>query len=275
MGERTYIPPKFPSFVENLPEAEYHGDPATLSVSGAKTLLRSPKLYRYEQLNPKHSKAFDVGTLIHALVLGQPHTITVKDWDGRTTAGKNRAAEVEAQGLTVVSADDWDLAHAAADAVRINHIANKLLSDGRAEVSAYAIDPFTEVPIRGRFDWLRDDGWIIDLKTTKDAEPSEFAKSIANFKYHMQAAWYIDLARANGVDVKGFRFVAVEKTPPYLVSVVELTEEAISFGAELGHKARQMWAECRESDYWPDWGHDLVDDIVTVDLPRWAYKAVA
>ena len=256
----------------NLPESEYHADTTSLSATGAKTLLRSPAEYRHKLDHPMRTAALELGTLFHALVLGQPHTITVQDWDGRTTAGKARKAEVEQAGLTVISQADWDTAHRMADAVSVHRVADQLFSDGKPEVSAYATDPFTNVPMRGRMDWLREDGWIIDLKSTRDACPDEFAKSCANFGYHVQAAWYMELARANGVDVQGFRFVAVEKTAPHLVSVIELSERAIRHGSELGHQARVIWRECVDSGDWPAWGQAPNDDVVVLDLPRWAYR---
>ena len=41
-------------FHEAIPEAEYHADRDSLSVSGAKTLLKAPAIFRHQQDHPVH-----------------------------------------------------------------------------------------------------------------------------------------------------------------------------------------------------------------------------
>lgn len=261
--------------VHDKPEAEYHADRSTLSSTGAKTLIRSPRQFRYQLDHPKRSTpSMMMGTLTHALVFDQPHTFTPKDWDGRTKIGKEREAEVTKLGLTPISADDWRTAHAMADAVRSNSDADGLFSDGRAEVSAYGTDPETGVAMRGRFDWWRDDGRIIDLKTTEDASPSGFARSVASFRYHLQADWYPTLGGLNDCDVDEFVFVVVEKDSPHLVGIYRLDAAALTAGRKLAMRAREVYRDCVEAeglfglDAWPDWGPSNESD--TLSLPRWA-----
>lgn len=261
------------------PEAEYHADRGSLSSTGAKAILRSPRQFRHQLDHPKQISAGPLGTLTHALVLGQPHNLTVKDWDGRTTAGKARAAEVEAAGLQVIDADDWRLAHDMALAVERHPVASKLFGEGEAEVSAYGEDPETGVQRRGRFDWWRHDGRIIDLKTAQDASPSGFARAVASYKYHVQDAWYSDLAALNGRPVDKFIFVAVEKSAPHLIGIYELDRAAILAGATLADRACQVYRDCMEAEAlfgpeaWPEWARPG-DPIQTLTLPRWSMTEV-
>lgn len=265
--------------IHDLDEQTYHSARDSLSSTGAKTLLRSPRQFRHSWDHPKRISAGPVGTLTHALVLGQPHNLVVKDWDARTKEGKARAAEVEELGLEVISAEDWKLAHDMAAAVAAHPVASKLFTDGRAEVSVYGEDPETGVAKRGRFDWWRDDNTIVDLKTAQDASPGGFARAVATYKYHVQNAWYSDLAALNGRPPERFVFVAVEKSAPHLIGIYELDRAAILAGATLGDRACQVYRDCLEAEAlfgpeaWPEWARPG-DPIQTLTLPRWSLTEV-
>src|SRR5690606_32209920 len=108
---------------------------------------------------------------------------------------------------------------------------------------------------------------LADLKTTTDASPRALSKTVAQYGYHQQAAWYLDGYRAmwEGSD-PAMLFVFVEKAAPYLVSVVELDRHALAVGAELNRRALHIYAECRATGVWP--GHS--PEIELVALPAWA-----
>lgn len=142
---------------------------------------------------------------------------------------------------------------------------------------------------------------IGDLKTTEDASPEGFAKSIANWRYDVQHAYYMDGTRlaleqgkcnppqegkaelsvywtdpVTGVLCrcrpdfwrgypKHFAFIAVEKKPPYAVGVYVLDSEGVEIGrAQYQHDLR-VYAECVRSGEWPGYG----DKIQTISLPGW------
>lgn len=142
---------------------------------------------------------------------------------------------------------------------------------------------------------------IGDLKTTEDASPEGFAKSIANWRYDVQHAYYMDGTRlaleqgkctppqegkaelsvywtdpVTGVLCrcrpdfwrgypKHFAFIAVEKKPPYAVGVYVLDSEGVEIGrAQYQHDLR-VYAECVRSGVWPGYG----DKIQTISLPAW------
>ena len=69
----------------------------------------------------------------------------------------------------------------------------------------------TNINCKGKLDIVNSKKrFIADLKSTGDASLSGFKKSIRNFKYHKQAAFYLD---ALGYD--DYYIIAVEKTAPY------------------------------------------------------------
>lgn len=171
-------------------------------------------------------------------------------------------------GRIVLAPEVWDQLHAMAAAVHAHPAAHALLTGvpGEAEKSVYWIDPATGVLCRCRPDWWRDDNVIVDLKTTEDASPEGFAKSMANYRYDVQAAYYLDgVQQATGKRPKAFVFIAVEKKPPYAVGVYVLDSESREIGrAQYQHDLR-VYADCLANDNWPGYG----DKIQTISLPAW------
>lgn len=257
-----------PGFHDDIPEADYHADRTSLSVSGAKVLLKAPALFKWQQDHPVHRDVFDIGSAAHALVLGIGAPIRVVDADSwRTKDAKAEKDAAHAAGEIPLLTADHQRVRAMADALSSHSLAMRLLSNGRPEVSAYALDPDTGVMRRGRFDWLGA-AVLTDYKTTACAEPWAFAGSAAKFGYHMQAAWYLDLARDLDHPAEAFAFIAQEKEAPYLVSVIELDAAAVQRGRELNRQALERFRDCTASNIWPGYTRD--DAFVTVSLPRWA-----
>jgi len=105
----------------------------------------------------------------------------------------------------------------------------------------------------------------VDLKTTEDASPG-FRKSIANFRYHVQAAWYLDgVERATGRRPEQFLFVCVEKRAPYACAVYAADAEMIEAGAKQTRMDLDKLAECKASNSWPGYSNQ----IETISLPAW------
>lgn len=169
---------------------------------------------------------------------------------------------------TILNPEQWKTIHAMRDALMAHPAANALLTGipGKAEKSVYWIDATTGVLCRCRPDWWRDDNLIVDLKTTEDASPEGFARSIAKFRYDVQDAFYTDgVQQATGKRPKAFVFIAVEKKPPYGVGVYVLDAETKDLGrAQYQHDLR-VYAECVRTGEWPGYG----DKIQTISLPGW------
>lgn len=260
--------------VDAMPEEEYHSHPA-LSVSGAKRLLlpSCPAIFKHEQDNGRANKrVFDFGHAAHGLVLGVGEPVKVLPFDNyRTKAAQDAQKAAYAAGEVPLLTDEWATVVAMADAIRAHPLASLLFDPDRgiAEQSVFWHDDRHGVDRRARFDWLRDpDGdrpLIVDYKTTVSVNTAAIAKTVADFHYHQQHAWYVDTARAAGIDA-GFVFVFQMKTPPYLVTVAELHPDAVRAGRERNDQALSLYADCVANDTWPSYA----DGIELIRLPRWA-----
>jgi hypothetical protein len=268
--------------VYELTEAEYHADPVpggSLSASGAKLLLppSCPALYRYRRDHPLIKAEFDFGTAAHKLVLGAGQPIcrlSYDDW--RTKAAQAARDEARAQGYVPVLEPDWQRVEAMAAAIRAHPVAGQLFDPARgtAEQSLFWQDPDYGIWRRARPDWIlnpRSIGGrfvIADYKTTTDASPAAIRKTIANLNYHMQAAWYTDALEQFYDLGPAFLFVFQEKTPPYLITIAELDDDATRAGRARNRDACEIWRDCTQAGVWPGY----TDDIELITLPPWAAR---
>ncbi|MGH3370820.1 MAG: PD-(D/E)XK nuclease-like domain-containing protein [Nocardioidaceae bacterium] len=269
--------------VYDMPAEDYHRDPVeggSLSSTGARKLLEmAPARWRYEQAHPTTPTApMILGTAVHSLTLGVGAQVVVIDADDwRTKKAKDAKAEALAAGNVPLLRDDYDQASAMAKAVLDHPVAGKLFSyeRGKPEQALVWFDAEFGIWRRSMVDHLPHAGsdWpiLVDLKTTASASPRALSKTIAQYGYHQQAAFYLDgyeaLFPGSGPD---FLFVFVESAPPYLVSVVGLDRHALHVGAELNRRAMEIYRDCTAVDIWP--GHST--EIEYVSLPGWASRRI-
>lgn len=268
--------------IYDMPDAEYHADPVpsgSLSNTEARRILNCPAKYKWFKGRQEHKQEFEFGHAAHLAALGIGADVVVCDFDDwRTKAAKAERDEARAAGKSPVLAREWDTVQEMVAALHRHPIANTLLTSqgGRSEQSMFwqDTDPFSgrSIWLRGRLDRLPAvpvSGRMIvaDYKTAASAESSAFARSAANFGYHMQAAWYIDGVRTLlGVDDPAFVFVVQERDAPYLVNVIELDATALDIGRARNRRAIDRFIECTDNDRWPGYS----DGVELVSLPRWA-----
>lgn len=270
--------PMPPGVHDGIPENVYHADDSALSVSGAKYLLppSTPAVFKWRRDHPEEigsSDAFDFGHAAHKTVLGVGPVIryvAADDW--RTKAAKEERLAARALGEVPMLGKYEGILEEMVAAIRAHPLASRLLdpATGTPEQSLYQQDPATGVFLRGRLDFLphRTEHRMIatDVKTAVSADPEQFGKAAANNGYDMQDGWYRDLIIGLGLDADpGFLFVVIEKSPPYLVNVVQLNAEAVRIGRLKNRRAIRSYAECLGSGEWPGYP----TDVNAVALPGW------
>lgn len=263
-----------PRVIADMPEAKYHAHPGSLSHSGAKLILppSCPAKYRWQQDHGRPpKKAWDIGHAAHKLVLGTGPELVLIDrprWD--TNEVKAQLAEIRAAGKVPLKRGEWDAVHDMANAISQHPLASELFNPAnvRIEQSLFWTDDATGVARRARLDAWGVDA-IVDYKTTQSAEPTNIAKAIYQYRYHMQGGWYLDAAEAVGQPAKRFLLVFQETEPPYLVTVAEPDETALYIGRQLNAQALEIYRDCVESGVWPGYSDH---DIELVGLPGWAER---
>lgn len=274
---------------DDVPEHLYHADQTALSSSGARTLIMScPAKYRHQREHGRpDTAAMEFGRAYHALILGAgPAVAEIDATTWRTKAATEAAEKARAEGRIPLLAKDAERLHDMAWALAQHPVAAPLFArPGKAEQTFVAPDPDTGVMCRIRVDWMPDvpdDARVIvcDLKTTSNAEPIAFARSMANYGYHQQGAFYCDVLGWAGHDhgrPPRFVLVAQEKEPPHLVTIAEPDEQAIEWGRELNREALRLYRRCTDTGVWPGYDHGPTG-IAVLRLPGWqvaAYEAAA
>ncbi len=245
-----------------LSDEEYNNIDALRS-SDLSKLLRSPLHFSMKQ--PFTSPALQMGSLIHLMTLTPGdvcHRVKVLSSSTRTKAGKEELATL-GKDMLGVTQEDFDKASAISNAVLSHPIAAKALTNGVAEIAGV----FNGMKIKP--DYRRFDGIICDLKTTLDASQAGFAKSVVNYNYAMQAAYYLDLA--NNICKTNYHtwlWIAVEKEPPYAVAVYAADKETLEFGRTRYKRALDIYNAAKASGQWV--GYPEV--VTTLKLPPWGLR---
>ena len=252
--------------VIDMPSDDYHAYPAW-NKSSLDLIARSPAHYKFSAPR-EDSRAMEIGSAVHAAVL-EPEVfkrdyILLQDVTDRRSSVYKEAVKVHGSALVLTGTE----------AVMVECIRETVQHDiirrpGHAEITAFATCSETGLLIKCRFDYLTLCGAAIDLKTTQDARPAEFANSVYNYRYHVQDAFYRHVYRhATGKELSSFSLLAVEKDAPYFSAVYELDQDAQEVGKYYAMRDLKTAAECERSCSWP---MPSVKDE-PLQLPSWAYS---
>lgn len=274
MAVRTDIKP---GIYQGVPNEAYHAGPG-VSKTGLWTIhTQSPAHYKFppekDEDSTQAKAAKDFGSACHIAIL-EPETFEKRVYRGPADRRGNKwtdaGAYCDSTGQILLIASAYDDVLAMRDAVHANAWINSIITGGKPEVepSGYFIDPVTSELCRCRPDlWRADLGIMLDLKSTISARADDFARSVINYGYHAQEAFYSDGWQTLGRAVNGFVFLAWEKKLPFAFGVYELPPSIVEEGRAIVRKALDTYAECRKADRWPAYG----DGVQELSFKRWAY----
>ncbi len=238
--------------------------------SDLKWLRDCPAMYKYRMDNPlPTSESMLIGSAVDCLVLTpnewQEEFTVAPECDRRTKDGKAAYAEFisRAYGRTVLSADQMRRASGIASAVKAYDFARGMKLENVQAAYTWR-DAGSDMPCKAKVDFTAEQ-WCYDLKTCSDNSPRGFERALSEYGYHIQAAFYLDGLRANGIDCcNGFVFLTVRNTEPYLVCEYQLSASAIRQGRREYRELLRLLDRCERSGEWPGYGYGMVD------LPRYA-----
>ena len=252
---------------------EYHAKTKYESSTTVRKVLVSPKKYLYDKTAESvPTKAMEEGTAIHTYFLENElfknrYCFKPKAFNGRTKEGKQW---MEEHGHLNVLPAEWE-----ENLIHMNHSfldsPAKIIYDikGLTELSYFSED-LSGIKAKCRPDWISSDGHtVVDLKTTQDASPKGFQKSIGQFGYHIQSSFYMRVLQNLDVPVKEFIFIAIEKTAPFCVGVYRASTEMLEEGNKKVDEAINQILWCKENDSYPDY---TPNEIETISLPPWMTK---
>ncbi len=263
----------------HLSNAEYHAHPA-VSSSQIKHILRTPAHFKASlETSKEPTDAMRLGSLVHTLLL-EPHLVddeytVMPKFDRRTKQGK---ADYEAwlehnSHKTAITAEQMDTAINMTDSLATSRVAQLLkVNETACEASIFYTDPATGIDCRVRPDFMIKPcdafptGLIVDLKTTDNASPTAFMRTITNFGYHLSAAMYLDGYEAEFGVRPAYIWLVVERDAPYAVASYTPTDEMLERGKADLDRALATLRTCMDSDHYPAYS----SEIMAIDLPKWA-----
>jgi len=259
-----------------------------LRASDLKLLRRSPAHWVAARKTRRDSPDLEFGRAFHA-AMEDPKTfrdriVVEPEFSGRTKDGKESTRSAEARekreawladlrpGTTVLKAEDARNLTGMIEACQRHKLVSRLFESGRRELTIQVSDPETGLVLKCRPDFISDGGFVVDLKSTRDASHGFFTREIFSDRgsdsryYVLQASHYAHCCRLT----KRFRsdhfvFVAVEKTEPWGVRIYSLDEAALEVGERERSRVTRLYAECLRKNEWPCYD-EHAEQVV---IPQW------
>lgn len=254
-----------------LSDWEYHKLPF-LNKSTLDKINKSPAHYIWQKEHPVDflpTPQMLFGTAFHAMVL-EPDKfketyIRQLRVDRRTKEGKIEYQNYLLENKNKIQLSDEDFLRLDYMYSRLgnNEEALGLLTRGKAEVTALWQDSRLDVRCKAKMDYVRPDHIILDLKTTHNSSAEGFVKSVIDYRYYVQAAFYISAYdHITGVIPK-FKIIACETDAPYNVQVYDLNEEWIELGFIAFYENIETYLDCHKTNTWPGYKKSHLK------IPKW------
>jgi hypothetical protein len=200
------------------------------------------------------------------------------DWPGNKGTGFAKLCDAKSArgrqfaGRELVTLAEQAQAFGIADAIEADPFAGDVLAKTeRREFVAIWVDNIDglDVLCKGKIDGYDGSRKMLwDLKTCKSSDPRDFSNGCRyRFPYHAQIAFYARGCRlaseqsGDELPIDFCGFVAVEREPPYLCSVLVLSDESVRRGEVLAKKALRRFVNAKQTGLWPG----RCSEIVQID----------
>ena len=261
-------------FGKQMSNADYHAHKA-ISKSKLDAARKSGRHLQDLLYGPTRDStaAFDMGTVVHASALPgeNPDDIAVRMPEGmKKTTKEGKAFVAEHKGKIILNPSDAYVVDQMMLSLREHPFSASLVNGelkGKAEQSFFCTDKETGLELKARPDFLMEDlSLIIDLKSTVDASPKGFQRSVANYRYFVQSSHYLDVIEgATGTRPQAFLFIAVEKTRPFSTAVYMADQAMIDLGKQQAREDLNNIAQWIADDKFPGYS----ERVEEISLPKW------
>lgn len=253
-----------------LPEQVYRSD-SGLNISALKHMRDCPAKAQWHLANPKkQTPEMAAGTALHMAILEPERFLRSyaprPDVNGATKAGKAALAEARGSGRELIAADDYDGFMQIAEQIRGSEFFSRFVNGGQYEKSWF-LEHESGRRLKCRTDiYLPDMNVIVDIKTTVSAATGKFYRSVKDFAYDAQAAYYSDIvSQVTGRLVSGFVFLVIERGENRGIRAFFAGPRLMDRGRRLYRTWLSQWLYCEASGKWPGYAEELQ----TLEVPAW------
>jgi PDDEXK-like domain of unknown function (DUF3799) len=279
-----------PGLYRDVPMADYHGQltvTPSISSSGQRTIWSTSPAHYFDGSyldptppEPVERPYFSVGRAAHHLLLlgrkGFDAEFVIRPSrfpDYRTDDAKRWKRETIKAGLTIITPAELDDIVGMAKSLGADPLVRAGILDGLVERTLVYRDPETGIWVKSRPDAIPMDEDAADLKTCVSVSDDAIERSITSFGYNQQGATVRSaLLHGQGVVMRDFSLVWVEKKRPWCVRVVPVTPEDLDRGADQNRVANWAFAHGVKTGEWPGPGHD--SEAKYMGLSPWAKKRI-
>jgi len=262
----------------DLTNEEYHADKTAVSSTGLKKILKSPLSFYSSHvlgIREEETDAFRFGSAFHMALLEPKEFaksfIVAPEFKGLgSVAAKKEWRENQKKDAVILKEKEYADLIEMINSVERHPFACSILKNGRSEVSGYFTDPVTGIKCRIRPDFMHlGEGVLLDVKTTTDVESKKFSRTLWEYRYDFQMAFYsLGMELITGKPVRYPLYLAIEKKHPFECAVYSVDDIVLQKGKSDYDIAMKKLKECIESRSWLGYQNK----IETISLPYYALK---
>ena len=254
-----------------LTDGEYFGEKDFLNFSLIKELLKSPLHFQTARVTPKEATpAMKLGSTIHCALL-EPlrfanEYLEEPELDKRTKEYKEFA--VKNTDKFLYSKKDVKPIIEKLEAIKKENNTEaypsllRVLNQKTTNENAIFWDNF-----KCKIDaYDEETKTLVDIKTTSDASPEAFQRTIFNSAYSLQLAHYAKGLMSTGKEVKEYKIIAIQTTAPYDVVEYELPLDVMDYSFQ---KLQEVYDKLENVLIFDDHTGTNNGEVVQVELPKW------
>lgn len=213
---------------------------------------------------PTESQA--LGLMVEHLLFGIAFRHAISPFDSfKTNEAKAWKAEQQANNITVLTQKAADEAAIMVEALHRNPEVEKLIAHGRPSVALFGEHKATGLLRKGLLDFVPDDQFILDLKTSQDPSEFGFGRQVASYRYDVQAASYSRLFEDVFNEKRTFVFIVVSNKEPFLTATYYLRPDQIASAEAQYEYWMKRYAECDAADHWPGY----TSALTALNVPKY------
>jgi exodeoxyribonuclease VIII len=184
--------------------------------------------------------------------------VPMPEVDRRTKEGKEMYWEImnnlESDEIAVDHAE-YDFVMNVSDSIKIALEQKGIVFDCTEQV---VTNTYNCVPLKCSIDAIAGNV-IYDIKTTDDASPGAFLRTVQQYRYNLQSLMYRQIACLDR-----FVFIVVEKEPPFAVCFYELGNELNAKAFMDFERVTKLYKHCTETNSWEGYS----SEIQMLDIPQ-------
>ena len=244
--------------------SEYHDGNDAISASGLKAIYQKSVFHFLNQKPFVSSPSMNFGSAVHSHIL-EPELdeilVLPEDTNLRLKAHREKKEKLERENSDkiIITYKDKQSLDKIVENIKSNKLAMNLINNiTEAEYSYYG--EYQGVNVKIRPDGIKQDRYILDIKTCQDASPKAFRSAVYKYAYHLQACFYSEMLGYS--DIKNqFKFIAIENQHPFDVAVYSLSDDLIEKGKMAWRQSFNNWKNYKEKNlisgyYWEDINED-------------------